>query len=84
MPQQLEFFEIPSPCIGVCQSDEKGLCRGCMRNRQERFDWMTFSDEQKRDVLRLCRQRFLRLRRQGKESENEPHPDQPSLFDDLS
>ncbi|HCE3569692.1 TPA: DUF1289 domain-containing protein, partial [Vibrio parahaemolyticus] len=22
--EQLEFFTVPSPCVGVCTSDEKG------------------------------------------------------------
>ncbi|HDJ1442173.1 TPA: DUF1289 domain-containing protein [Serratia rubidaea] len=79
MPQQLEFFDIPSPCRGICQADERGYCRGCLRSREERFGWMNMSDAQKRDVLRLCRQRLLRLQRANKASE-EHDPDQPSLF----
>ncbi|WBF43462.1 DUF1289 domain-containing protein [Serratia rubidaea] len=79
MPQQLEFFDIPSPCRGICQADERGYCRGCLRSREERFGWMNMSDAQKRDVLRLCRQRLLRLQRANKAAE-EHGPDQPSLF----
>jgi len=37
------------------------------------------SDAQKREVLRLCRQRLLRLQRANKAAE-EHAPDQPSLF----
>lgn len=79
MAEQLEFFPVPSPCRGICQSDDRGYCRGCMRSRDERFNWMRFSDAQKRDVLRLCRLRFQRLRRAVK-PENPAEPDQPSLF----
>lgn len=79
MPQQLEFFDIPSPCRGICQADDRGFCRGCLRSREERFGWMQMSDAQKRDVLRLCHQRFLRLQRANKPPE-EPQPEQPSLF----
>ena len=60
--EQLEFFEIPSPCIGICQTDARGYCKGCLRNRDERFNWLNFSDAQKYDVIRLCKQR--RRRRQ--------------------
>lgn len=60
--EQLEFFDIPSPCIGVCQTDARGYCKGCLRNRDERFNWLHFSDAQKYDVIRLCKQR--RRRRQ--------------------
>ncbi|GIU45668.1 DUF1289 domain-containing protein [Shewanella algidipiscicola] len=58
--EQLEFFAIPSPCIGVCQTDAKGYCKGCLRNRDERFNWLNFSDAQKYDVIRLCKQRKRR------------------------
>ena len=45
--EQLEFFPIQSPCRGICQVDERGYCRGCMRTRDERFNWQNFSDTQK-------------------------------------
>ena len=61
MAEQLEFFEIPNPCRGICQSNEQGYCRGCYRTRDERFNWLKFSDTEKRNVLRLCRQRYLRI-----------------------
>ncbi|HEY0209069.1 DUF1289 domain-containing protein [Acerihabitans sp.] len=81
MPEQLEFFTINSPCRGVCQSDDRGFCRGCLRSRQERFDWMNMNDGQKREVLRLCHQRYLRLRRAANSAAAEPAgPEQPSLF----
>lgn len=59
--EQLEFFEIPSPCRGICEVNSRGLCRGCLRNREERFQWQTFSDVRKREVLRLCHQRKIKL-----------------------
>ncbi|NDL63097.1 DUF1289 domain-containing protein [Acerihabitans arboris] len=81
MPEQLEFFTIASPCRGVCQSDDRGFCRGCLRSRQERFDWGNMNDGQKRDVLRLCHQRYLRLLRAGKSAApDSAGPEQPSLF----
>lgn len=79
MAQQLEFFDIPSPCRGICQSDERGYCRGCLRSREERFNWMKLNDPQKREVLRLCHQRRLRMQRAAKH-EAKDQPDQPSLF----
>ena len=77
--EQLEFFPIQSPCRGICQVDERGYCRGCMRTRDERFNWQKMSDAQKQDVIRLCRQRLLRKLRANKPSETE-EPQQPSLF----
>ncbi|HEG1828245.1 TPA: DUF1289 domain-containing protein [Enterobacter cloacae] len=79
MAEQLEFFPIQSPCRGICQVDERGYCRGGMRTRDERFNWQNFSDTQKQEVLRLCRQRFLRKIRANKPGETE-EPQQPSLF----
>jgi uncharacterized protein len=57
---QLEFFDVPSPCIGVCQSDEKGLCIGCLRNRDERLNWITLTSDDKQKVIKRCQQRKKR------------------------
>ncbi|WP_164839197.1 DUF1289 domain-containing protein [Shewanella livingstonensis] len=58
--EQLSFFAVPSPCIGVCQSDSRGYCMGCLRSRDERFNWMNYGELQKQDVIRLCSQRKRR------------------------
>lgn len=59
--QQLEFFEIPSPCIGVCEANNRGYCKGCLRSRDERLYWLKFSEADKRHVVRLCQQRKARV-----------------------
>lgn len=79
MAEQLEFFPVASPCRGICQSDERGFCRGCMRSRDERFNWQKMSDAEKQNVLRLCRQGYLRKIRANKPLPSED-PQQPSLF----
>ena len=79
MSEQLEFFPLQSPCRGICQSDERGFCRGCFRSRDERFNWQTMTDGQKQEVLRLCRLRLLRKLRAAKATSGE-EPEQPSLF----
>ncbi|WP_199711884.1 DUF1289 domain-containing protein [Alginatibacterium sediminis] len=58
--EQLEFFEIPSPCRGICQSNERGLCLGCFRSRDERFLWQKFNNAQRSHVIRLSKQRRYR------------------------
>ncbi|WP_341502981.1 DUF1289 domain-containing protein [Gallaecimonas sp. GXIMD4217] len=58
--EQLEFFDIPSPCRGVCQADSRGYCLGCLRSREERFHWHQLSNAQKRKVIQLCEQRRKR------------------------
>ncbi|ATG74371.1 hypothetical protein CGX12_15150 [Zobellella denitrificans] len=59
--EQLEFFDVPSPCIGVCQVNNRGYCKGCFRSREERFNWLTFTPAQRRDVIRLCQDRKRRV-----------------------
>lgn len=58
--QQIEIFEIPSPCIGVCQTNNRGYCLGCFRSRDERFNWQKMSDVDKKQVIVLCQQRKRR------------------------
>lgn len=60
---QLEIFDIPSPCVGVCESNNRGYCKGCLRSRDERLYWLRLSSTQKREVIRLCQQRRQRVLR---------------------
>lgn len=88
---QLEFFDVPSPCVGICQSDEKGYCHGCMRSRDERQNWQAFDSDKKQKVIKLCIQR--KKRKQNKKAnqavekpaeqavEQEETTRQPSLLD---
>ncbi|MCG3722014.1 DUF1289 domain-containing protein [Vibrio cincinnatiensis] len=64
--EQLEFFPIPSPCVGICVTDDKGYCQGCMRKRDERFTWLEMTPAQQLHVIRLCRQRYQRKKRINK------------------
>ncbi|RJX70168.1 DUF1289 domain-containing protein [Vibrio sinensis] len=81
--EQLEFFSVPSPCVGVCSVDEKGYCKGCMRKREERYHWLSFSPSQQLHIIKLCRQRYRRKIQQGKTSTLEveqPQNSQQDLF----
>jgi predicted Fe-S protein YdhL (DUF1289 family) len=71
---QLEFFDVPSPCIGICQADEKGYCLGCLRTRDERQTWKNFSNDDKQKVIKRCMQR---KKRKAKRIEKEKHIDEP-------
>ncbi len=57
---QLEFFDVPSPCIGICQSDDKGQCLGCFRTRDERLNWTSFDSNERQKVIKRCQQRKKR------------------------
>lgn len=88
---QLDFFDIPSPCVGVCQSDKKGLCRGCMRTRNERQEWKHFNNDEKQKVIKRCIQRTKRKNNPVKAKLVEPLAEvveekmvQPSLLEPIS
>ena len=81
-PAQLEFFAVPSPCIGVCQSGPRGFCRGCFRSRDERLYWLKVDDATRRKIVAACYRRklaYLRRQRQVEEPEG-PLPVQQDLF----
>ncbi len=59
--QQVEIFSIESPCIGVCQANNKGYCQGCFRSRDERFYWNELNDADKRRVITQCALRKKRV-----------------------
>jgi predicted Fe-S protein YdhL (DUF1289 family) len=63
---QLEFFDVPSPCIGVCQSDDKGQCLGCFRTRDERLNWLSLATNQRQKVIKRCQQRKNRKTKPAK------------------
>lgn len=81
---QLEFFDVPSPCVGVCQSDEKGQCKGCFRTREERQTWIKLSSDDKQKVIKRCLQRKKRKENKLKVKlveEPELTIEQPSLLE---
>lgn len=61
MTQQIELFDIANPCISVCTSNKKGYCFGCLRSRRERQLWLSMTNEQRREVLRLIAGRKQRI-----------------------
>ena len=83
--QQLEFFEIPSPCIGVCESGPRGYCKGCYRSREERLYWLKIDDGTRRKVIVACQRRkkaaLSRARRQDEAIKEVREPSQISMFD---
>lgn len=85
---QLEFFDVPSPCVGVCQSNEKGYCLGCMRTRDERKEWSALDNDNKQKVIKRCIQRKNRQNKKAlaiteapKEAIPVHQPVQTSLLD---
>ncbi len=49
-----------SPCIGICKiGNTTGLCKGCLRSRQEIKGWKKLSKSERRDVLETVAQRKI-------------------------
>lgn len=43
---------VASPCTKICRLDEEtGLCRGCLRSREEIRAWAKAGDDEKRAIL---------------------------------
>ena len=61
MLDQGELFTIPNPCRGVCTSNNKGYCKGCLRSRKERFHWNDFTPFQQQLIINLCERRRLKI-----------------------
>lgn len=82
---QLELLDVESPCIGVCQSNNRGYCLGCFRSRDERLYWIQYTTEQKSLVLELCKQRKKRvLAKKRKEKQEAERQAQTSLMNNLN
>lgn len=59
--RQDDFFDIPSPCVGVCRVNNRGFCVGCWRSREERLLWLKLDDQQKHEVMRRIAVRKARI-----------------------
>lgn len=80
---QLEFFDIPSPCIGVCQTGSGEYCVGCFRSRDERLYWNQTTPYAKRMIVKACiRRKQISQRNKAKKSTASPTPIQTNLFGD--
>ncbi|MCF2847497.1 MULTISPECIES: DUF1289 domain-containing protein [unclassified Pseudoalteromonas] len=79
--QQIEIFEIPSPCKGICQVNNRGYCKGCYRSRDERFYWNKFTNAEKRKVISLCQQRYKRYLQKKQQTENQQSTPEQGGFD---
>ncbi|RUO25381.1 hypothetical protein CWE09_01200 [Aliidiomarina minuta] len=74
---QLEMFSIANPCIGVCESNQRGYCKGCLRSRDERFNWHAKAPAEQSEILQRLSKRRARLLQQRKKSQHEN--DSPNL-----
>jgi uncharacterized protein len=47
MYYQSPYRAVLSPCIGVCEMGEVGLCRGCLRTGDEIARWSQMGDDER-------------------------------------
>ncbi|TBR37511.1 DUF1289 domain-containing protein [Marinomonas agarivorans] len=59
--EQIELFSIDSPCRNKCKSSKTGFCTGCLRSREERFQWFQMSDVEKRKTIQRCKTRWQKV-----------------------
>lgn len=58
---QLELFSIPNPCLGICETNRRGYCMGCLRSREERFNWHAKPPAEQRRIIELLSRRKARV-----------------------
>lgn len=80
--EQLEFFDIPSPCIGVCQSGPGGFCLGCYRSRDERLHWIKVGPDVKRKIIKACQRRKKRAEAGARISNDQSSSEQLNMWDE--
>ena len=51
---------IRSPCVGVCELDASGHCRGCWRTLEEVAGWITYTDTQREAIIANLERRKVR------------------------
>lgn len=42
---------VATPCIGVCNLGDDGLCQGCLRNGEEIARWATMSSMEREKIM---------------------------------
>jgi predicted Fe-S protein YdhL (DUF1289 family) len=45
---------VESPCVRNCCLDDKEICLGCFRSIAEIMLWGSATDEEKREILKIC------------------------------
>lgn len=55
---------IKSPCINICTT-RGNVCLGCYRTTEEINNWVRYSDEEKKEILRKVSERKISERKIG-------------------
>jgi len=47
------FRAVLSPCVGVCNLDDDGLCEGCLRSSAEIAHWSHMNDDERLHLMEI-------------------------------
>jgi len=47
------FRAVLSPCVGVCNLDDNGLCEGCLRSSAEIAHWSQMNDDERLHLMEI-------------------------------
>ncbi|HZK07961.1 MAG TPA: DUF1289 domain-containing protein [Bacteroidales bacterium] len=59
--------KIENPCLSICTYDDKSICIGCRRTKEEATTWWRMTEEEKQQVIENIKTR------QKNESNNYDH-----------
>ncbi|MCQ3827897.1 DUF1289 domain-containing protein [Microbulbifer elongatus] len=62
-PEAAFAFPVKSPCVSVCALNRDDICEGCFRSGAEISQWGRMSNTEKKQVLSLCHERAVALKR---------------------
>lgn len=48
---------VESPCISICRLDDNNVCVGCFRTATEIGQWLSYSAEQRSDIMKQLPER---------------------------
>ena len=48
---------VESPCVSICRLDDNDVCVGCFRTATEIGQWLSYSAEQRSDIMKQLPER---------------------------
>jgi len=48
----LNLQPVESPCVSICRLDDNDVCVGCFRTGTEIAQWLSFTPEQRSDIMK--------------------------------
>ncbi|MCU4677424.1 DUF1289 domain-containing protein [Catenovulum sp. 2E275] len=54
--------KVKNPCIGDCRLNMDEVCIGCGRSKDEKLDWIFYSEKEKQKVVITAQNRLEQLK----------------------